>query len=479
LAKKIELNKFQKEAVQRALKEDLFLIHGPFGTGKTTVLVEIILQLLKKGKKILVTADSNNAVDNVLEKLVNYTNQVVRIGNLSKVSEKASEFYLDNLITKESTYEKIKELKEKMDKILKKRDKYIKPTPSLKRGLSEKEILRLAFLGKGARGVNEKTIISMANWIKYNKEYEEVKEEYNLILNHTMKKIVNNAKVILTTNSSSALEIIEDVSFDYLIHDEASQSTEPSSIIPLTKCRKAIFAGDHKQLPPTVICESNEELKVSLFERLIIMGKPSYQLRIQYRMNEILMEFPNKTFYNNTLIADDSVKNIVLSDLNEKIKEINDSVVNDIPIVFIDTLGEEHEKIAFSKSKYNLFEVDIVEKIVKKLEEFIKKENISVISPYKEQVIKLKEKVDVEVSTVDGFQGRENEVIIFSLVRSNKNEEIGFLKDYRRLNVAITRAKRKLIIIGDSNTLSSDKIYKKLIDFIKKKGLYLTYKDIS
>jgi len=456
----------------------LFLIHGPFGTGKTTVLVDIILKLIKKGKRILVTADSNNAVDNLLEKLINYTDQVVRIGNLSKVSEKASLFYLDNLIKTESIYEKIKEVKERMEKVLKKRDKYLKPKPSLKRGLSEKDILRLAFLGKGARGIDEKTIRSMANWIKYNKEYEELKEEYNLYLNHAIKKIINNSKVILTTNSSSALEIIEDLSFDYLIHDEASQSTEPSSIIPLVKCRKAIFAGDHKQLPPTVICEDNEELKLSLFERLMMLEKPNYQLRIQYRMNELLMEFPNKTFYNNTLIADDSVKNIVLSDLNPKIKELNDNVVNDIPLIFIDTLGEEHEKISFSKSKFNLLEIDIVEKIVKKLKKFVDKNQISVISPYKEQVIKLKEKVDVEVSTIDGFQGRENEIIVFSLVRSNKNEEIGFLKDYRRLNVAITRAKRKLIIIGDSNTLISDKIYKKFIDFVKKKGLYLTYKEI-
>lgn len=456
----------------------MFLIHGPFGTGKTTVLVDIILKLIKKGKRILVTADSNNAVDNLLEKLINYTDQVVRIGNLSKVSEKASLFYLDNLIKTESIYEKIKEVKERMEKVLKKRDKYLKPKPSLKRGLSEKDILRLAFLGKGARGIDEKTIRSMANWIKYNKEYEELKEEYNLYLNHAIKKIINNSKVILTTNSSSALEIIEDLSFDYLIHDEASQSTEPSSIIPLVKCRKAIFAGDHKQLPPTVICEDNEELKLSLFERLMMLEKPNYQLRIQYRMNELLMEFPNKTFYNNTLIADDSVKNIVLSDLNPKIKELNDNVVNDIPLIFIDTLGEEHEKISFSKSKFNLLEIDIVEKIVKKLKKFVDKNQISVISPYKEQVIKLKEKVDVEVSTIDGFQGRENEIIVFSLVRSNKNEEIGFLKDYRRLNVAITRAKRKLIIIGDSNTLISDKIYKKFIDFVKKKGLYLTYKEI-
>ena len=456
----------------------MFLIHGPFGTGKTTVLVDIILKLIKKGKRILVTADSNNAVDNLLEKLINYTDQVVRIGNLSKVSEKASLFYLDNLIKTESIYEKIKEVKERMEKVLKKRDKYLKPKPSLKRGLSEKDILRLAFLGKGARGIDEKTIRSMANWIKYNKEYEELKEEYNLYLNHAIKKIINNSKVILTTNSSSALEIIEDLSFDYLIHDEASQSTEPSSIIPLVKCRKAIFAGDHKQLPPTVICEDNEELKLSLFERLMMLEKPNYQLRIQYRMNELLMEFPNKTFYNNTLIADDSVKNIVLSDLNPKIKELNDNVVNDIPLIFIDTLGEEHEKISFSKSKFNLLEIDIVEKIVKKLKKFVDKNQISVVSPYKEQVIKLKEKVDVEVSTIDGFQGRENEIIVFSLVRSNKNEEIGFLKDYRRLNVAITRAKRKLIIIGDSNTLISDKIYKKFIDFVKKKGLYLTYKEI-
>ncbi|MEO2154544.1 MAG: IGHMBP2 family helicase [Nanoarchaeota archaeon] len=468
----LKLNKYQKEAINKALKEDLFLIHGPFGTGKTTVLVALILELIKKGKKLLVTADSNTAVDNIVERLSQFTDKIVRVGNITRVSGRAKSFYLDELVKNNKFFSKLQEVKEKVDYMLKKRDAFQKPIPSLKRGLSDNQILRLAFVGKGARGISAQLIHSMANWIKYNKEYEVLREEYNLILNQIINDILKEKQVILTTNSSSALEILENQIFDYLIHDEASQSTEPSSIIPLVKCKKAIFAGDHKQLPPTVICEENEKMKVSLFERLMLLNKPSYQLRIQYRMNETLMEFPNKMFYNNSLIADDSVKDIKLSDLNEKIKEENDLVVNDIPLVFIDTEGKEKEKIAFSKSKYNLFEVELVDFVIGKLINFVKEEQISVISPYKEQVYKLKEKLkdkNIEVNTIDGFQGRENEVIILSLVRSNENEEIGFLKDYRRLNVALTRAKRKLIIIGDKKTLETDKVYKELFKFIKKK----------
>ena len=479
-----KLNKFQKEAVKKALNEDLFLIHGPFGTGKTTVLVALILKLLKKGKKILVTADSNTAVDNLVERLSKYTDEILRVGNITKLSEEAMKFYLDEAIKGHSVYSKIEELREKMNYVLKKRDSYQKPTPSIRRGLTDNQILRLAFIGKSSRGIDAKTIQSMANWIKYNREYEGLKEEFNLIFNKVIKDVIESKKVILTTNSSSALDILQDLGFDYLIHDEASQSTEPSSIIPLIKCRKAIFAGDHKQLPPTVICEENEKMKTSLFERLILLNKPSYQLRIQYRMNETLMEFPNKTFYNNTLIADDSVKNIKLSDLNPKIKEVNDLVVNDKPIIFIDTEGESKESISFSKSKFNLLEIEIIQKITQKLIQFVESDKISIISPYKEQVLRLKEKIkEIEVNTVDGFQGRENEVIILSLVRSNKREEIGFLKDYRRLNVAITRAKRKLIVIGDSKTLSTDKIYNKFLKFVKQKekegkGLFLSFRDI-
>ncbi len=474
----LDLNIYQKEAIQNALKNELFLIHGPFGTGKTTVLVYLILELIKKGKKILVTADSNAAVDNIVEKLSKYTQNFVRIGNPSKIMEKSDilKYSLEEVIKKEELFRKIKELKEKLDKLEKKRNKYLKPTPSLRRGLTNEQIFKYAFIGKSARGVSVEKIRSMANWLRIDKEYKLIKEEYNLYLNKLIEKVLEEKQVILTTNSSSALEILENKVFDYLIHDEASQSTEPSSLVPLIKAKKAIFAGDHKQLPPTVL-SNDDNLKYSLFERLMDLKKPNYQLRIQYRMNETLMEFPNNLFYNNTLIADKSVKNIKLSDLlSENIKEnVEDNIfLNDTPLIFVDV--DSKEKISISKSKFNINELKAVKDCLKNFENVLNLNLVGLITPYKEQYSlfkkELKEFIEkgLEVNTVDGFQGREKEVILLSLVRANEKGEIGFLKDYRRLNVAITRAKRKLIVFGNSETLENDNIYKKWLKFIKKKG---------
>ena len=474
----LDLNIYQKEAIQNALKNELFLIHGPFGTGKTTVLVYLILELIKKGKKILVTADSNAAVDNIVEKLSKYTQNFVRIGNPSKIMEKSDilKYSLEEVIKKEELFRKIKELKEKLDKLEKKRNKYLKPTPSLRRGLTNEQIFKYAFIGKSARGVSVEKIRSMANWLRIDKEYKLIKEEYNLYLNKLIEKVLEEKQVILTTNSSSALEILENKVFDYLIHDEASQSTEPSSLVPLIKAKKAIFAGDHKQLPPTVL-SNDDNLKYSLFERLMDLKKPNYQLRIQYRMNETLMEFPNNLFYNNTLIADKSVKNIKLSDLlSENIKEnVEDNIfLNDTPLIFVDV--DSKEKISISKSKFNINELKAVKDCLRNFENALNLNLVGLITPYKEQHSlfkkELKEFIEkgLEVNTVDGFQGREKEVILLSLVRANEKGEIGFLKDYRRLNVAITRAKRKLIVFGNSETLENDNIYKKWLKFIKKKG---------
>jgi len=474
----LKLNKYQKEAIQNALKNDLFLIHGPFGTGKTTVLVYLILELIKRGKKILVTADSNTAVDNIVEKLSKYTENFVRIGNPSKIMEKNNifKYSLEEIIKKEDLFKKVKELKEKLDKLEKKRSKYLKPTPSLRRGLTNEQIFKYAFIGRSARGISIEKIKSMANWLRIDKEYKLIKEEYDLYLKKLIEKVLEEKQVILTTNSSSALEILENKFFDYLIHDEASQSTEPSSLIPLIKAKKVVFAGDHKQLPPTVLSE-DDNLKYSLFERLIDLKKPNYQLKIQYRMNEVLMEFPNKLFYNNTLIADESVKNIKLSDLlDEKIKKkVEDNpFLNDHPLIFVDV--DSKEKISISKSKFNLDELKAVKNCLKDFKNVLDLKLIGLITPYKEQYALFKKELKgfiekgLEISTIDGFQGKEKDIILLSLVRANEKGEIGFLKDYRRLNVAITRAKRKLIVFGNSETLESDNIYRKWINFIKKKG---------
>ncbi len=472
------LNFYQQEAIKKALKNKLFLIHGPFGTGKTTVLVYLILELIKRSKKILVTADSNAAVDNIVEKLSKYTQNFVRIGNPNRIMEKNSilKYSLEEIIKNEELFGKIRELKEKLNKLEKKKSKYLKPNPSLRRGLTNEQIFKYAFIGKSGRGVSVEKIKSMANWLKIDKEYTLIKKEYDLYLNKLIDKVLEEKQVILTTNSSSALEILENKIFDYLIHDEASQSTEPSSLIPLIKAKNVVFAGDHKQLPPTILSE-DEKLKYSLFERLIDLKKPNYQLRIQYRMNETLMEFPNRMFYNNNLLADESVKNIKLSDLlKEEVKDtVEDNIfLNDVPLIFIDI--ESKEKISISGSKFNLDELKVVKDCLKDFKNVLDLRMIGLITPYKEQYSLFKKELvrfierGLDVNTVDGFQGKEKEIILLSLVRANERGEIGFLRDYRRLNVAITRAKRKLIVFGNSNTLENDSVYKKWLRFIRKKG---------
>jgi len=260
--------------------------------------------------------------------------------------------------------------------------------------------------------------------------------------------------------------------------DEAAQAMEPSSLIPLVKAKQAIFAGDHKQLPPTIL-SNDVRLKVSMFERFSkIYPDAMHTLEIQYRMNEKINNFPSCEFYECKVKTHKSVKDITIKDLG--IAEDGSFGKNE-PVVFFDTCGKFMEKKKNSSpSRYNPKEAEFVVALVEKLlSAGAKEEHIGIITPYKdhEEYIKRiieneKEMENVEVKSVDGFQGREKEIIILSLVRANEKEEIGFLNDIRRLNVAITRAKRKLIIIGDAKTLSINKTYQNLIEYIKKNGKF-------
>jgi predicted DNA helicase len=275
--------------------------------------------------------------------------------------------------------------------------------------------------------------------------------------------------VILATNSSSALESIARVKFDVAIIDEASQATIPSVLIPIAKAHRFILAGDHKQLPPTIISERAGELSKTLFEELIRMYPfKSQLLNIQYRMNSLLMKFPNEEFYGNSLKSDSSVDDITINDILE-------SSYREEALLFIDTSdadreGETHLKD--SKSIINELEAKTSAGIVQDyLNAGVSEEDIGIISPYADQVKIIQEMTPVEVKTVDGFQGREKEIIIISTVRSNENGNIGFLSDLRRLNVAITRAKRKLIIIGNKNTLKANPTYERLISFCEERNL--------
>ncbi|MEO0249450.1 MAG: AAA domain-containing protein, partial [candidate division WOR-3 bacterium] len=271
--------------------------------------------------------------------------------------------------------------------------------------------------------------------------------------------------------------------FDLAVIDEATQATEPSALIPLIKARRAVLAGDHKQLPPTVVSREAEKggLGVSLFERMIgLHPSASALLDTQYRMRPEIMEFPARVFYDGRLVAAPGLEKMRLSDLLAF--PADNHILDDRPLVFLDTGGRFREKTRRgSPSKENPGEAELVRKLVKELLGLgLDHLQVGVIAPYDDQVKLLREILPggVEARTVDGFQGREKEVIILSLVRSNPVGRIGFLNDRRRLNVAITRAKRKLIVIGDARTLSSDRVYRDFVEWAGERGLLLGLGDL-
>ncbi|WP_456472442.1 IGHMBP2 family helicase [Methanocaldococcus sp.] len=463
-----ELNESQKRAVKRAvLSKDLYLIHGPPGTGKTRTLTEVIVQEVRYNKnKVLATADSNIAADNILEYLIKkYPDlKVVRVGHPTRISKELIEHSLPYLIECHPKYQEILKLKEKIKSLKEERDKYLKPSPRWRRGMSDEKILKIAKKNKDYRGVPKEKIKSMAKWITKNFKIRVLVDKLEKLSKEIADEIIKEADVIVSTNSMAGSEVLKDYFFNTVVIDEGSQAMEPSCLIPIIKGEKLVMAGDHKQLPPTVLSD-NEELKKTLFEKLI-KKYPEFSsiLEIQYRMNEKIMEFPNKMFYNNKLKAAESVKNITLLDLvkEEEIDEEDKGIINKIPVQFFHIDGEERRD-KDSPSYYNVEEANKVLEVVKKLVKY----NIptSVITPYDAQVRYIRRlfednNIDVEVNTVDGFQGRENEAIVISFVRT---KNFGFLKDLRRLNVAITRAKRKLILIGNKDLLSKDRVYNEMI----------------
>ncbi|WP_458406121.1 IGHMBP2 family helicase [Methanobrevibacter sp.] len=465
------VNESQKSAIENSLScENFFLIHGPFGTGKTRTLVELISQETRQNHKVLATAESNAAVDNILERLMeNKKLKLTRLGHPQRVSKHNITQTLAFKVENHKLNKKIKKIHKNINNLIEKRKVHTKPTPQYRRGLGDYDILHYASKGKGTRGISSDKMKSMAKWIEINQEIDEAHDEIKRIENRMIKQIIDESDVILATNSSAALESIARVKFDVAIIDEASQATIPSILIPIAKAHRFILAGDHKQLPPTIISERAGDLEKTLFEELIrIYPFKSQLLNVQYRMNSLLMKFPNQEFYNNGLKSASTVDDITIND-------ILDSNHEEEALLFIDTstVDDNYERhLKDSKSIVNELEADISVSIARDyLNAGVSEEDIGIISPYADQVKIIQENTPVEVKTVDGFQGREKEIIIISTVRSNDFGNIGFLKDLRRLNVAITRAKRKLIIIGNKDTLKSDPTYSRLIDFVESENL--------
>lgn len=454
-----DLNPSQKIAVKNSVfEQDMYLIQGPPGTGKTKTAVEIIRQHLKKKCKILVCADSNIAVDNIMEGCLDFCS-VVRMGNSPKMLENIQKHSFMEVMKR---YREYKDYELNLDNIKRFRMRQSEqtfPSKQLRKNMSDLQIVKNAERGQGMFGVDAKTMKSMAKWIESQMMIKRYMSEADKIKKKLEAKIIEDADVIFSTNTS-AHHI--DCKFDIAIIDEAGQSTEISCLIPISKSKKVILIGDHKQLPPTVMSKEAKELSISLFERMI--GKVrSVLLDTSYRMVQQITEYPSNEFYNGQLCSavkfDESYYN------NFKYKS---------PIVFIDVDSKE-EKYKDQVSLYNKKEQEVIFDLVLSYpKEKLRGESFGIISPYLEQVKQLRKQfVGFKINTVDGFQGREKEIIIISLVRANNKGEIGFLKDYRRLNVALTRAKKQVVIVGNSKTIKDEKLYKDLIEFVKEKGEYV------
>jgi predicted DNA helicase len=316
-------------------------------------------------------------------------------------------------------------------------------------------------------------------------EIRHLKQEIKILKKEAFESVLAQTQAFVGTLTSIETKAIRDKFFDVVVIDEATQATEPLTWVPLARARKVVMAGDHFQLPPTVRSKEAEKrgLGVTLFERFYNILAPEFRtlLERQYRMNEKIMGFSSREFYEGLLVADESVKDQTLAG----IRGVKKSKAAKEPILFIDTAGRGFEERLEegSESRYNPEEAEIViSQLNQMLEMGVPPSGIAVISPYSAQVRLLVSKIphpEIEIDSVDGFQGREKELVIVCLVRSNMEGEMGFLTDTRRMNVAMTRARRKLIVIGDSSTISGIKFYKDFMKYVSEVGGYSTTWDLE
>lgn len=445
------LNESQAEAVQFVMSaEDVAMIHGPPGTGKTTTVVECIRQAVRRGQKVLACAPSNLAVDNIFERLLAGGEKAVRLGHPARVLPNLREHTLDLMVANHGDMRLVRKLTREAFQKFRQAARFTraKPAPGEKREMRDEARALLA----DARRVEAQVVQS----------------------------ILDDADVLCATLTGLDSEVLGQRQFDLAVIDEACQSTEPACWIPLLRCERLLLAGDHCQLPPTVVSRDAAAagFGVSLFERLMGTAgeQVSRQLTVQYRMHESIMTFSSDHFYQSTLSAHHSVASHRLDDLPHVVA----SAVGELPIEFIDTAGAgfDEQLEPDGESRLNLGEAKLVcRKARELLDAGLPPSDFAVIAPYAAQVRVLREMLSVpglEIDTVDGFQGREKEAILITLVRSNSSGEIGFLGDVRRMNVALTRARRKLLVIGDSATIGRHPFYQALLEYFEAQAAYRT-----
>ncbi|WP_104380881.1 AAA domain-containing protein [Sphingobacterium sp. HMA12] len=449
-----DLNDGQNKAVQRVLDTtDIALLHGPPGTGKTTTLIKAIATLLKSNnKQILVVAPSNTAVDLLTERLDAAGISVTRIGNPVKVSEHLQELTLDNKIECHKANKDIKSLQKQVRTYTDMAQKYKRNF-----GKAEREQRKALF-----------------------DEAYRIRKDVDKIQDFIVADILDRSQVITATLVGANQDIIRSRSYETVVIDEAGQALEPACWIPILKADKLVLAGDHCQLSPTVKSNNgmNNKLSNTLFEKLVNLYPQAVSLLdTQYRMNEQIMNYPSSALYGGLLKADRSVAHWTIA---------NDSE----PIVYIDTAGAGFEETESDGAICNLGEARFLKSHLKTaIASWVQSSpikqwpSIGIIAPYRKQVSILREMLEqdeelqryaalIKVQTIDSFQGQEKDIIYISLTRSNIEQQIGFLSDVRRMNVAMTRAKKKLVVLGDSATIGIHPFYQHFIAYAESLGHY-------
>ena len=448
------LNESQQNALQNILSaNELAVVHGPPGTGKTTTLVQAIKALVAQDhQQILVVAPSNTAVDLLSEKLHDEGLNVLRVGNPARVSERLQSLTLDAKMAEHP---------------------YIKESKRLKKQAQEYKSMAHKYKREFGRSERDQRKALFDEAHKLMKEVDKTEQ-------YIIEDLVAKAQVVTATLVGSNHYTVRDLRFHTVVIDEAGQALEPACWIPILKAQKLVLAGDHCQLSPTI--KSSEAAKnglsTTLLEKCVALHPQAVTLlETQYRMNEAIMGYSSQVFYDQKLKAHATVATRLL-------------FAGDAPLAFVDTAGCGFEEKLAGTSSTNPEEAALLFKhltqLVETLREHYSAENfptVAVISPYKQQINVLKEQLihcpelqpyldKISVNTIDSFQGQERDVVYISMVRSNNEGEIGFLSDIRRMNVAMTRARKKLVVVGDSATLAQLPFYENFIAYAQKLDSY-------